>query len=459
MPDGLIVSGGGDTAVETVELYGVAGQLELLWREAAALRSELGALEAPSGLSAPIAAWRAHAELDRAVALVHQAEVQAQFFSGALARAADGYDAVESSAQRLLGGAIDSLGGLIGMLAPAFIPGIAITAASFAALSSAERNRLLSDPRVVGAVRAGVGGADDALLARAGVPAPLAGMLGENGLGLTGLPLAAGTLATIGGIFGAFSPAGVRVAGSQPLPALAAPTGFADRLSRIPNPAQQDGAQLTVETYRMPDGELRAEVYIAGTVDFDPWAEGEPWDMGSNLANAVGPGSGSYEAVLAAMREAGLDSDTPVQFTGYSQGAATAARLAASGDFDVRGLVTFGGPTGQIEVPSSVPAVIVEHTDDLVAALGGPQTNAHAVIVERYATEGMDFDGSELMPAHRVGAYGQTAHLMDDSDDARLVATGSTIAGFTGGGVLVSRTAYEVERISSSSSAVGAGCR
>ncbi|MDO7883145.1 hypothetical protein [Antiquaquibacter soli] len=457
MPDGLPISGGGETtSVITDELVGAATQLESLTRESASLRAELGAID---GLltwgelrDAPADAKRAEVDLDRAVMFLHQAELQAQFFSWALSQAADGYSAVEFGARRLLGGAIDGLGTLGGMLAPLLAPLAATSVTGVALLSPADRNRLLSDPTVVGAVRAGVMGADDALMARAGIPAPIAALLGDQGLGLSGLSTAAGALGAVGALIGMRPAPDVRVASQQALPSAPAPSGFVDRLSRVPDPFTRGGPQVTIEKYEMPDGEIRAEVYIAGTVDFDPWVEGQPWDMASNIANAAGESSGSAEAVRAAMREAGLDADTPVQFTGYSQGAATAARLVSSGDFDARGLVTFGGPTGQIPLPESVPTVLVEHTDDLVAALGGRQDNTHAVLVQRYATEGMEFDGSELMPGHRVEGYLETARLMDSDPDATLAGAAASVAGFTEGGVLVSRTAYEIDRVSGPSS-------
>ncbi|MGX5681724.1 hypothetical protein [Schumannella luteola] len=457
MPDGLIVSGGGETtSVVTEELMAAAIRLESLTRETTALRVELGALDglltAGELRGAPADAKRAEVDLDRAVMFLYQAEMQAQAFSWALSQASDGYSAVEFGARSLLGGLVDGMGSVVGMLAPLFLPHAAVMAATVGSLSDADRNRLLSDPRVVAAVRTGVMGMDDAVLGRAGIPGPIAHLLGEQGLGLTGVPLAAGAIGALGRLTGAFEPTAVRVSGTQALPAAPAPAGFVDRLSRVPDPESTGGPQVTIEKYQMPDGEIRAEIYVAGTVDFDPWVEGEPWDMGSNILNSVGEGSGSYQGVVAAMREAGLEADTPVQFTGYSQGAATAARLVSSDDFDVRGLVTFGGPTGQIPLPESVPTVIVEHTDDLVAALGGTQENTHAVIVQRYATEGMDFEGSPLMPGHRVEGYLETARLMDAEQNATLAGAAASVAGFTEGGVLVSRTAYELERVSDSSS-------
>jgi hypothetical protein len=456
--EGLIVNGGeGTIAVVTDELYSSAIQLEQLTRELGALSAEIAAIDRVLSWGelsdAPTDARRAEVDLDRAVMFIAQAELQSKFFSFALSTAADGYSAVEFGARRLLGGVVDGIGGLVGMLAPALVPTALAGATGLVALGHDNRNRLLSNPAVVAGVRTAVMGADDAVMARSGIPAPVARLLGENGLGLAGLPLAAGAVAVLGRGAGALRESEVRVVRESVLPVVgaSAPTGFAERLGRVPDPESSGGSQVVIEKYEMPDGEIRAEVYIGGTVDFDPWAEGEPWDMASNISNAIGAGGGSYDAVAAAMVEAGLGPESPVQFTGYSQGGGTAAQLAASGDFDVRGLVTFGGPTGQVPVPESIPTVIVEHRDDLVAALGGRQDNSHAVVVERWATEGADLEGAELLPGHRIAGYQETAALMDDDSGDALTGAGAAIGGFTTGGVLVSRVAYECDRVSSSS--------
>ncbi len=453
MSDELTISSGGTTAVVTDELYSTAVQLELLTREAAALRSSISAIDDVVSRSrigdASRSALLAETCLDRAAMFLLQAELQSRFFAFAVSSAADGYTAVELMARRLVGGVVDEGGGVIGSLAPVLAPAALVGAAGFALAGDQGRNQLLSQPAVVAGIRAAVMGADDALWARAGVPRPVVTALGDQGAGVTGLPTAAAALAAVGRSVG-IDESAVRVTRAQPLPLAgdASPAGFADRVDRVPEPEALGGAQVVIEKYEMPDGEIRAEVFIAGTVDFDPLAEGEPWDMASNVSNAIGPGSGSYDSVVAAMQEAGLTSETPVQLTGYSQGGGTAAQLAASGQFDVRGLVTFGGPTGQVPIPESVPAVIVEHSDDLVAALGGAQQNDHAVVVSRWATEGKDFTHAALLPGHELNGYRETSVLMDLSSDPALASVSDRIHDFSSGGALVSRVAYECDRVS-----------
>lgn len=485
MPEPALAVGVG-TSVETEELRQLSHRLASIANRAAQLRARLLSVDEVSGtsslraLSAPPSAFAAEGEIDRAAAALTNVEVHGQFGAAALRTAADGYEAAEAVARALFGAGIDGLGWAGGLLAPlALAPALGI-GARLALASPEERNRFLSDPAVVGGIRVLVMGMDDVLLGRVGVPPGLAGLLGDSGLGVTGLSFAAAALATAGGAVGLLKESGVRVDGKTALPigpplvaagpgigartaaplgsappsaggpVSGAPAGFADRYGRVPEPDALDGAQVIVERYNMPGGQQRFEVYIAGTVDFDPAAVGEPWDMASNVSNAVGPGSGSYDAVAAAMREAGIGADDPVQLTGYSQGGGTAAQLASSGEFRVEGLVTFGGPTGQVAVPQEVTTVIVEHDDDLVAALGGRQDNGHAVVVSRWATEGTNFAEAELLPGHRRPAYTETAHLMDVAADPRLAEAAATIGGFAADGVLVSRTAYTCERTISS---------
>lgn len=469
MSDELTVTVGA-TSVVVDELRSAAARLDRLVTEVGSASARVAAVDRLASVGwlsargAPAEAVRANSELGHARIAIAQVELQARGIAWALTCAADGYD----GAERLIGGTIsaatDELGWTAGRLFAGMFPtllavGFSLGAAFVALFGRDAVNRIASDPWSVAAVRLGVRASDDAILGAAGIPQPVVAAFGEHGLGLTGLPFAAGVLALGVRSAGVMRESPARVASAVPLPIEAAPTGVADRFARVPRPDELDGAQVVVERYEDSDGRASFEVYIAGTVDFNPFAHGEPWDMASNVSNAIGDDGGSVAAVRAALLEAGVRPDDPIQFTGYSQGGAVAAHLVASGDYASTGLVTFGGPTGQIAVPDDVPTLFVEHTDDLVVALGGEQENETAVVVRRWATEGMDFEATADVPAHQRPAYAQTARLIDASGDASLVATRETLASFADDKRMVERTAYHCVRVDGLTSAATSSSR
>ena len=289
---------------------------------------------------------------------------------------------------------------------------------------------------------------DDFLLGLLGVPRPIANALGDDGLGITGLDTAAGAAMVVGSTIGLLKETSVKLTSVQQQPVDAPPSGFADRLSRVPDTDETGGAQVRIEKYSTPGEADRFEVYVAGTVTFDPVSDSEPWDMTSNIANAAGFDAGSYKAVVEAMRAAGIDESSPVQITGYSQGGGTAARVAAGGEFNVVGLTTFGGPTGQVPIPDDIPTVIVEHTDDIVPALGGTQSNREALLVERDVFAGETVPSQYMVPAHHYEYYEQTARLMDQATSEQVTGAIERLDSFTDGATTMTSETYRFERVS-----------
>ena len=147
------------------------------------------------------------------------------------------------------------------------------------------------------------------------------------------------------------------------------------------------------------------------------------------------------------MREAGITSESPVTFNGHSQGAATAARLAESGEYNTTGVFTVGGNIGQIDIPDDVPTIIVEHTDDLVVAAGGLQDNRHALTVERLAFGGRPLPEGVPVPAHQLSEYSETARLMDHSDSVEIHSAAERMAVFGRGATTSTVTSYHYERV------------
>jgi hypothetical protein len=477
--DGLTISGGGSTAVATDELFAAAQQLHRLAREAAAMGLDLRTIDSPVdalvAAQAPAAAARAEFDIREATSVLARIEAESHGVGGALSTAAEGYGFVERFVDALglqLGGVGAALAGTV-LRAAAVASPLAFVAANllvrglvashvFSGGSGTgssgphESNGLLTNPLAVGIIRNATMSVDDSVLAAVGVPGPLASLLGDAGLGVTGLAFASTALIGVGASVGLLTETPVRVVAEHPRPVTGPPTGFEDRLSRVPDPATDGGAQVVVEKYSMPGEPDRFEVYIAGTVTFSPEATTEPWDMTSNMSNAAGDGSGSVASVAEAMRLAGVDDSSPVQLTGYSQGGGTAARIAASGPFNVVGLTTFGGPTGQVPIPGDIPTVIVEHSDDMVPALGGVQANQQALIVEREVFAGRDIPTDYGVPAHHIEYYEETARLMDAASSDQVTQAAGRLDAFGAGATRVTSTAYTFERVDSSGSAASA---
>jgi pimeloyl-ACP methyl ester carboxylesterase len=194
--------------------------------------------------------------------------------------------------------------------------------------------------------------------------------------------------------------------------------GIGDRAERIP----EEPEQIRIDRYSTPGAPDRFEVYIAGTAELAVSGDDEPWDMTSNLTAMAGGSAGSFRAVEEAMHLAGIEAGDPVTFTGYSQGGIIAAQLAASGQYAVDGIVSFGAPAGQVAVPHDIPYLAVEHTNDLVPALGGTFASSEPVVVRRQLFDGPPPLGEYVLPAHRLTHYVETADLVDVSDDPRIEA-------------------------------------
>jgi hypothetical protein len=478
----LVIGGGGSVAIATEPMLAAIDACERAAHVAsvaaadlaiAAVRLDDWAADGPAGHAMRLAGRRA----DDAAVLARAAAPPAAALGTALQLAAEGYGLTE----RVLTGAAElvaeqiaaSIGRALPGLALAALPHVAfvVAGAGLAALvaphvvhslglddelsvlgrtAGAALNDLVCDPNTVSLIRQAVMIADDAMLGALGVPATLAPVLGEDGLGLAGMPMVAGLITGVAGSIGLLRETPVRMAESTVVTTrpVDPAQGWVDRLDRIPAPAGGDGMQVVIEKYSMPDGTERFEVFVSGTVTFDPVADAEPFDLTSNIENAKGADAASVRAVVDAMRAAGVDETTPVILNGYSQGGGVVARVAGMDEFDVFGVVSFGGNTGQTPIPDDVLAVIIEHDDDVVPALGGRQDNTDALLITREAYgPGTPPPAGVVVPAHRRPAYAETAALMDAATSERITTVGSQFERFADGATAVEVSTYRFERV------------
>jgi pimeloyl-ACP methyl ester carboxylesterase len=188
-------------------------------------------------------------------------------------------------------------------------------------------------------------------------------------------------------------------------------------------------------------------VFLGGTRAAGFLGGDEPWDMTSNLHAVAERSPGSRRAAEEAMRRSGMTAESEVVFTGYSQGGLLATQLAASGDWNAQGLVTFGAPVGGLDLPETFPAVQIEHTDDLVPAFGGDRTDLGPVVVRREAFAGRDVPPDVAVPAHRLAEYRSTAELLDEARSPTVERSAARLHAVGSGAERVEVTYYRADRV------------
>ncbi|SDK38888.1 hypothetical protein SAMN05216282_105185 [Cryobacterium psychrotolerans] len=462
-PGALVLSGGGTTMVSTDALLAQAARLALLRADARDWQARLERIRALEALPAP--AWSAE-DPGLAVFAARQTIDAVEARSGELAEslvvAAEAYGQADRTAAMLARMTGAWLGHSLGRLAPlvfaAAIPAATAGAVAWLLGGLLRRDapgtarsrgpgtarspgpdvaglwigdpRLLANPAVVALVRVLVSSVDDVAAGAVGVPFPVSAALGDEGAGLFGVTTtAAGTLAVARSI-GMLRETPVTVTRvGKPRPARP-PGGFADLAARIPR-VSTGGPQVRIERY---GGAADAAwlVYIGGTAEWSPVSAGEPWDMTSNITAVAEQGAGSYRAVVQAMHEAGIRPTDAVIPVGHSQGGLVAAQLAAAGEFNTVAVATFGAPVAKVPVPPGLPVIAVEHSEDLVPALGGAARDAAARLTvsrELYADAAVP---ASPLPAHGLVTYRETARMIDASPAPALADFRTLLAATVG---------------------------
>lgn len=306
-------------------------------------------------------------------------------------------------------------------------------------------NELASDPQTIETVRRLVMQGD--LFATGLGPVPTAAAALFSREGFTGAALSSHLLLLYAAQAGMLQETNVSVTKTASYERPGPITTTVDRLGAIPVAGDRaDGAQIRID--EIHDGKrVRYEVFIAGTADFNPISAGEPFDLTSNVAGVAGQSPASYRAVQLAMEQAGITEASAVSFVGHSQGGLIASMLAASGDYNTQGVTTIGAPAGQILIPPGVPALLIEHYEDLVPALGGTQANTDALIVRRHAfSDEYPPDPTLSVPGHHLQYYLQTAELIDHAESTVLQDTVAELNEFSSGDSVTS-TWYAAERV------------
>jgi len=476
---GLTISGGGSVQVASDALFTDAQSLEAVSEQLRRAVAELSRIDARLSIGllhqadAPVSALDAEAQIHSAARLLHAAGSRASTIAAMLRLSAEGYGRAERLGERAVQELAARLGYGIGMLLPALVavmlPALpaAVAALAVASLASpgwhrrvpgamgawfADNNRVLTNPGTVALVRASAMSIDDLIAGAFRVPPPLVQALGDEGAGVVGLGTSAAFIAATGSRVGILADGPVAARPRVQRDVAAPPRGLAERLDRIPQrvhdaEGRPAGAHVLVERYSQAGRPDRFEVYITGTADFSPVAGAEPFDLTSGVTGMAGMPAASIDAVRQAMADSGVTAESPVQFTGFSQGGLIAAQLAASGDYNTAGVFTAGSPTGQIEIPAEAAVLELEHSDDIVPALGGARTDLNAVLVEREAFAGRETPDGVAVPSHDRGEYRQTALLAERAGSERVRGVVDRLDDFSAGATSIVSTSYVAERV------------
>lgn len=467
MSDELVISGGGTSSVAVDELFVDAATLGAAAAVVSAWADRLGAVRRPlEAVALPVATsmWDAASPtmaLEAAERRLRRAQELAESLRAGLGLAAQRYGETERVVDRLwsMGAAFGAQ--WLGFAAPAALTGGVLAAAVNVAASAAwrstgngrtplerwlgEHRALLSDPAFVRLVRLTADHADEFAARALHLPLPPA-LVAALGSGITAPDSAAALLGAAGaaGVLGSRAlvegPVQVERRGTR---TVEAPSGIGELADRVPANGT-GGAQVRVERYGPPD-DARWIVYVGGTVHAGIVAGSEPFDMTSNL-HGVAMGSGLVErpaaeggggagerAVREALRAAGVAPGDPVLPVGYSGGGIVAASLAADPELNVVGAVNLGGPVAAAPTRDGVPVLSIEHDEDLVpASAGAGQPSAERLTVSRSVLD-TDRRSESPLPAHELSRYRATAHLVDGSEEARLVEFRALVADVTGG--------------------------
>lgn len=451
MSDAIEVSGGGRVAVDTAVMAHAATLLAAAEHEldqvAHVLAGVVGDLprahldpvvqvptrlrcEEATDVAASAAASAAHAAAGLRIAATRYGATEEALTAGGTALAA-GAGALWGSALRM-SLILGPVGPVIVLGATGAVAADALVVAMLSELIVQHRVDPQLDPVVLGAVRLAIGSADDALRGFAGLETP-ADLLHDRPDAPFGAESIAGALAVAVAALGGVQP-GVRVRRVTEVP-MPPPESLGELADRVPD-AHPGAAQVRIERY--PDGAgSRYIVYITGTATFAPDSGGEPFDMVSNLDAMADQPAASETATLKAMRSAGVTRNDPVLLVGHSQGALVATRIAEHGGYRVAGVVTLGGPTGQVPL-GHVPVLAVEHAEDPVPELGGigaagAAGRARTVITRRLYDGATVPESWEAVPSHSLPAYSYSLHLAERSSDPRVVAFRRRIAPFVSG--------------------------
>ena len=310
-----------------------------------------------------------------------------------------------------------------------------------------EHGRILTNPFTVALIRETASDVGGFAAGVAGLPPAAVEPLDKARV--LGVASSAAGVVGLAGLFGLFRETPVTVRKSSSFEFGKPATSLVDRSNSFPDPhADPNGEQIRIDRYIQSGKPDRFDVYVSGTVTFNPKAEKQPFDFTSDLTGVANESPGSLRALQQALAQAGVTPSSPVVFNGYSQGGLVASLAAASGQYNVKGVVTFGAPSGQVHIPASIPVLSVRNTEDLVPATSGYDVNPNAVVVERSVFSDSAVPTDWAVPAHRLEYYQETAAVVDSATSSQVRAVLDPLNSFGAGAQRVDSTLWVATRTS-----------
>lgn len=410
----------------------------------------------------PLAAGEAHRMMEAALRELIAAHTRAMSIRHGLQSSIEAY----TLAERLATGALHAVGEQVAWALGTEIRILAVPLAAFALegigvtlligrspqnignlvqIAIREHERILTNPVTVDLIREMAADADGFSAGLLGLPPTVATAL--EGARVTGATTAASQVIGAGNLGGLLEETPVTVRKTSSFEFGSPARSIADRAKSFPDAhADPNGEQIRIDRYVVPGQPDRFDVYVSGTVTFDPKAGHQPFDFTSDMSGVAGLSPGSVRAVEQAMTAAGVTPSSPVVLNGYSQGGLVAAMVAGSGNYNVKGVVTFGAPSGQVTIPASVPVLTIRHSEDLVPATSGYDVDSNQVVVQRAAFADSPVPSDWAVPAHTLDYYQQTAALVDDARSSQVRSVIDPINSFSSGVQHVDSTLWVATR-------------
>jgi len=246
--------------------------------------------------------------------------------------------------------------------------------------------------------------------------------------------------------FGLLDPGKARLISELQGESVTAPASIGGIAARLQSVHEQNEATVLVEKYKQGRHRLFV-VYVPGTRDKTLLPSSDPFDLSDAVALLANPDqAASQRAVLDAMHRAGINSTDQLLMVGYSQGGTIAGDIAQGHlGYKVSGLVTFGAPIAQLDLPHSIPVLAVEHSNDIVPALSGkvnPLTSNWLTVEREVPTT----FGELNLHAHRMSEYVSTAGQVDVDGNGGVQRIREHVMKLFDNYKLVGSTNYQYER-------------